>query len=581
MKGSVTKGRRLSPSALAVSAIAVALLAVVATKKCGDSEHPALPDAAAIAAPVPVPQDLIGELYLRTPNAAWNKLQRGVGGALGILPATFAGVVLAFVGLDPFTAEEVDTSSPAHGVLAGDLADPHWALAMRLAEPRHARIALVEAETARFTARRGAENVGLTELVAKGQGVSAAMALTDDGWLVLARKSEDLPSLGAYVSRALPARPQPEGSAVIDVPREALAKVIRPKLEQWWEQARAGLLDSDERMRRERGGRAPDFGDPKAIVAALDQMARRPIAILGELDGVRMTAELGDEDARLTATLAAAADSGPAAEWIGAMENGDPGKLLGLPSQSTVALWLHEGERDREREAKFLEDGVLSALGDRLVEGDRKRIRDVAADLVRARGETLALSWDADSLPGLGIRTRVRDAAAANRGLRTALELVRVPPFKDLLHVRETSTTTAEVDGLGKASVTTMTRDAHVQAAKAPPGKAPAIGVAWWWPTESELALAVSPEPTAVLRAVGKPEKVLADEPAVRSALAPMGDAATTVLALQPLRLDPKRAMLPVAPLVLAVGRRERKAVVHLTIANALLREAARRQIGF
>ena len=39
------------------------------------------------------------------PNATWTKLQRGIGGAVGILPATMPGVIVALSDLDPVLGE--------------------------------------------------------------------------------------------------------------------------------------------------------------------------------------------------------------------------------------------------------------------------------------------------------------------------------------------------------------------------------------------------------------------------------------------------------------------------------------------
>ncbi|MCW5834373.1 MAG: hypothetical protein KIS78_18380, partial [Labilithrix sp.] len=62
---------------------------------------------------------------------------------------------------------------------------------------------------------------------------------------------------------------------------------------------------------------------------------------------------------------------------------------------------------------------------------------------------------------------------------------------------------------------------------------------------------------------------------------AAVGSDASTVIVAQPLRLDPRRANLPTAPLGIAVGRRGRDAFVRVDVSDALLREAARWQMGF
>ena len=53
-----------------------------------------------------------------------------------------------------------------------------------------------------------------------------------------------------------------------------------------------------------------------------------------------------------------------------------------------------------------------------------------------------------------------------------------------------------------------------------------------------------------------------------------------SVLVVQPLRFDAARANLPAAPLLIALGRKDKDATLRIDIANGLLRELARWQMG-
>ena len=94
------------------------------------------------------------------------------------------------------------------------------------------------------------------------------------------------------------------------------------------------------------------------------------------------------------------------------------------------------------------------------------------------------------------------------------------------------------------------------------------------------LSLATGDAPVAILRATAQPDRKLTEEPAVARSLTALGDQTSAALVLQPLRFDPTRANLPAAPLVIALGRKEKDAILHVDIANGLLRELARRQMG-
>jgi hypothetical protein len=142
-------------------------------------------------------------------------------------------------GLDPFMAAEIDGSVPFYGVVAGDPASPGFLVAMKLLDLRKARGVLVDGDTARYSARDAG---GMTELMTKGQGNGppVAVGLSPNGYLLVARRSDDLAKLAPYATRTLPKRPLPaDGAVVFDVPRAALGTLLKPKLEDLWSE---GLL---------------------------------------------------------------------------------------------------------------------------------------------------------------------------------------------------------------------------------------------------------------------------------------------------------------------------------------------------
>ena len=92
--------------------------------------------------------------------------------------------------------------------------------------------------------------------------------------------------------------------------------------------------------------------------------------------------------------------------------------------------------------------------------------------------------------------------------------------------------------------------------------------------------MATSDTPVATLGQALRPDRKLGDEPAVARSFTALGANASAVLVVQPLRFDPKRANLPTAPLVIALGRKDKDATLRIDIANGLLRELARWQMG-
>jgi hypothetical protein len=578
--------------AVAVAAL-VAIASAVSCSKCGNrNEDPA--QTMKPAEPLlPAPDKLLADVYIATPNSSWSRLQRNIGGAVGILPASASGMICMIAGLDPFVASEIDGAAPIFGVIAGDPANASYVVAMKLLDMRKARAGLVDGETAHYSERDAG---GVSELVPKGQSnpMPVAFGLSPNGYLLLARRSEDLAKLAPYATRTLPRRTLPsEGAIVLDVPRAALGSVVKPALDDLWTTAKAFLLGADERMRRDHGGRAPDYGDPKAIVRALDGWVTKRIAVVGDLEKMRIAVDVVETGLTLSATMTPVAGAGAARKWTDDMKLGDVEPLLSLPSASAAALLVRDTEEDRAEQSRGVENVVTGALGNRLAEADAKKLHDVTEDVAKARGDylTAAVAWDDPQ--GLAIRAPVRDAEAATRAVRGAVDLAKVAPFKELFRVRDITSTNEEVPGLGKTSVAMITREpskgatpraprpaaaADAGAGAKPPRKED-FGLAWIV-AGGVLSLATGDAPLATLGETAHPTRKLSDEPAVARPLSALGSDSSAVLVVQPLRFDPVRAHLPVAPVVIALGRKSTDATFQMDVANGLLRELARWQMG-
>lgn len=572
--------------------VLAAAMAATSCSKCGGGDsNGGVEAAAAVEPPVPAPAGLLADLYMPTPNATWAKIQRGIGGAVGILPASVGGIMGMGLGLDPMVANEIDGNAPVYGVIAGDPGAPSWTVAFKLNDVRKAKSLLADGEMARFTSR---ERPGVTELVAR-EGTAppnAAVGITSSAYLVLAKTPADLEKLVPYVTRTLPTKPLPNtGGIVADVARTAITSTLKPKLDEMWAGARAYLLSSDQRMRAERGGRAPDFGDPKAIVDAIDVYATKRLAVVGDLERMRITLDVNDDGVSLVTSMTPASGTGPAAAWTNGMKVGDVSPATAFPSTSAIVMSMRDNEQDRAEQGKDVEKAMTSALGTRLGEADAKKLHDTIEAWTKARGETTSASLAWDEPQGVVLRTEARDVEAASRAVKGAVELSRVTPFKEMLRVKDATTSTDDV-GLGeKASLTVFLREPPKPDAKDPKRAPTAPPVSKSDPKKDELALAWIVDSGSLTAAMGsraiptlrgavKPEKKLADEPAVMRPLRALGSDASLVLVAQPLRFDPSRANLPTAPLVIAIGRKEKDAFVRLDVANGLLRELARWQMG-
>lgn len=549
------------------------------------------------AAPVPAPADLLADVVVTSPGTTWTKLQRSLGGTLGLLPPSFAGALVLGLGLDAQLSAEIDPTTPGFAALSGDPLAPAWAVALRLSDPRHARAVLAQGDTARYEAR---EASGLTELaprrvreagVGAGEAPPVVLGLAPGGFVLLASSPAALVSLGPYTTRTLARRALPASSTlVVDVPRAALEGVLVPRAKQAWEARRTALLLSDERARLAHGGRAPDFGDPRAIVAAVDRALGARIGTLADMDHARLVVDLLEEDARFVLTLTPREGAGPASAWVRGLAAVPWGPLLGaLPKSAALAGVVARPVADPDGgAAEGMAKAFSEMLGERLSPGDEQKVRSVLEGLAKTGGAPVAFAvpWDP---PGVLVRAEVVDREAASRALRGAVELAAAPPLDGLLRVKGTRTSEVEAEGVGKATLATFVRAPEPKAARphrprphAGGGPEPeAFGLAWV-AEKRDLLVAVGPDPLTGLRALSRPEVSLGREPAVTRALTALGAPAEVdvALALQPFLTDERRAPLPAAPLVVTLGREERAAIVRTTVAYGLLREASRLSLG-
>jgi hypothetical protein len=294
----------------------------------------------------------------------------------------------------------------------------------------------------------------------------------------------------------------------------------------------------------------------------------------------------------LNTTLTPIAGDGPAKKWVKEMRVGDAAALLGLPSTSLVALSLRDTEEDRAAQAAELEKAIASSLGERLKEPDTKRLHDALDDWTKGRDETLAVAYSIDEPTGTFVTTRARDAEAANRAVKSVVDLTRASPFKEMLRVKDVTMTSEEVPGFGKVQVAKLAREMPVahkppQGLKAPPGdagvammSAPPAGVAW--STEGgTVSLAFGTEPLVTFKTSARPDKKLRDDPLVARFTTNVGATASTFVVVQPLRYDAKRAHLGAAPVAAAVSRKDGDAIVRVELSDLLLRELSRYFMGF
>jgi hypothetical protein len=549
------------------------LTAALALGGCGKSTPPPAPKVP--SSPVPAPDALVADLSLRGPDALWGRLQHGIAGPLAHLPATFGGALATTAKLDLTLAGEIDGAAPAFAVIARPGASFGWVAALRVRDLDHARAALLGGKQPRFSGRDA--DGGLTVLQpAPSPGASPAatpapapymLALSPLGYLVVAGSEADLVTLTPYATRTLPARAASAHAAVVSVPHGALTGPIKDRLTALAGDLRGAAAMLDSTLRTQHGGRAPELGDPGAVIEGVDDLVHEKIATLATLDHLELTLDAGDDDVAVEATLVPGA--GAAATTFGSITTGDASPLLTVSASTQAAVLFRDDPASLQASAKAAEERTVAVLKPALGPKDRAPIHDALGTWATARGPWLTAGLELDDAPAVTVRTPTTDPELAMRGVSALVNLADVPAFRGILEARFSvegvSTATATTPG-GAASIATFRRAGH--------GGGPELAIAWAT-TGGLLHVAAAGSSAQALRASKDPLDLAGRDVAFAGKLGTLRDRAHIVIAGRRNldgRPDEKRASV-----VLGLGRDKANGWGMLEVDDAWLREGATR----
>lgn len=524
------------------------------------------------APPVPAPDDLLADATVLTPNATWRRVQSGIGGAIGLMPQTTGTLMASLAGLDIALGPELDGSAPAYLSLAGEPDDPSWAIAMKVVEERKVRDVLVQAENAKYV---GKEENGLTILTSKSPSAAAVgLALDPSGYLIVGKDEAAVRKLGPYTARALPKKPPTTSAAHIDVTAKGLSGKVRIALEKRWQAYAVDLLAEDARMREQRGGRAPDFGDPKAIVALADAFVQRKLSALSSLTKLTVDVDAEAEDIHVRAEAEGPVEDG----GLAPMTVGDVAPLLEIPQDTISAIFTRSQGEERAQDAKELEAAVTSALGGgaRLPDGEAKKLHSVLDDFAKGRGDALTLVALGGEGRGKGLVLRTESKGEeSSRAVSTMADLARGPVFKEPLRIKSAQRTTGEAVGVGKCDVLDLTIEGK--------GKLPDTKLGLAWTVEGgKLSAALGDAPLDLVARAARPAKKVGDDKVLTSYVTALGKDASFVFFAQPFLVDQSKPVAP-SPAVLAWGtlpRAKGARWARLDVSDRVIRELLKKQLG-
>lgn len=532
--------------------------------------------------PVPAPEGLLGDMFMPTPDATWEKTRNLVGGPALFLPQTFGALVTTLLKLPLTFAGEIDGAVPTLGAIVqrGEGAT-FGALAVHLRDGGRAIDQLTRAPEARFDGKLD-EASKITSITPKPPAAAMTPVIGVLGnYLIIAARPEDLLAIGPYLARSLPARAMPSEDLVLELPASAMAGPIQAGLRRSWGNARENAENAG----------LPVMPLASSMVSALDAV--------GDAEKGRVALTIDAAGLHARATLSPKPGGGPASRAIDEMRVGDSKPLLDLPSGIPLGVLFREAPASRAAAAPADGEALAKLLGDKdVTEADRAVITAAVSAEAEARGDWVAI--------GVGLRKgglsavaklAVTDEAKMRAALTALVGLEKLPSVRARLKTSGYAITTGkpQVSGSGSGGEgealggVERLRVAHVEASSAsgksdkplrdkraphgPGDKVDPRGASDGASTgavdllyllrEGALYASVGAEPEEALRELIRAPSgagaSLGSMPTFKAAVEALGDRATFMLVGDVLRIVAARAGKPMpaesAPVVLALGK--------------------------
>ncbi len=518
-----------------------------------------------------------------------------------MLPPTLGRLACGVLGVDEDLGALVDGHATAYAVVvqrpreagaAGDAGDVGWAVSVRLTETGARQMGMPTA----------ASRAGFSERVERGMRVftrtdpplPAAIGIAQ-GWLVVARDERDLLESGPYLAGTLAAPVSsasraPSASLVATVPHGALVGPIAAALSSSWVAARAWLLEQGRSERERHRGRQPDFGDPDAIVAALEHAAEGRLATIAGARALRIEAETGTDDVTVD-VRAVTGDAGDASASVegdasasterdasASVEGdasastplGDASPLGEAPADSSLAFLFRDDVEERVASVQGATAVLAEVLSSRLSDLEAREVDAALEAWSRARGNWMAVGMGGAIDEALGgasegafwIRAPVASEATASRAIRQVLELSRLPPLR--APMAEWLHRSPVVFSPGSSSTATFP-----PVDEARQTRAGAAGAAWEV-RRGAVTIAAGALPLQRLALLTSSGSKWADDARTARVLAALGASTRFVALAQPLRLV-AAGRVASAPLALAWGLQDGDSWARLDVADELV----------
>jgi hypothetical protein len=540
-------------------------------------------------APVPAPEGLIGDLFLPTPDATWEKARAILGGPAAFLPQSSSALATTLLKLPITVAGEIDGSVPILGAaIKKGTASTFGVIGIHVRSGDRFIDQLTRGAEARFIAKVDeASKIRLLTLSQAAPTEVPSFVLGVLGnYLLVAQKLDDLTAAGSYVARTLPTRTPPKEDIAFEIPEAALAGPVLESVRLSW----AGIRN--------------DVDDAKVPITPFAGTMNTALAALADAKQARLTLELESGGAHARFTLTPKPGNGPASKAIAEMVVGDEKPLLDLPATTQVGILFRDAPAARAAEIPDEAAALAKLVGkDEGSAGDREAIAAALRAEAEARGEWVTIGLGLNPA-GLGAMAKVAiaDEEKMSKALKQFVELTKLPSAKARLKESSLAISASKVvveDLPGDVQRIRFERIDKDDRAKDDKGKAakpeasnallPSAVDLLCLVTKNVLYGAVGSEPKESLRALVKaPEGAnLGTIPAIKAMLDALGTEASFTLVGDVRRLvaarTGKSAPEEPAPVVLAIGKTgaEARMFGRLDVSATTLQELVKHRNAF
>jgi hypothetical protein len=524
----------------------------------GGCSRPAPTEAAVVVedlSPIPAPQGHLADLIVPSPEAMWTKARALVGGPVAFFPQSFGALAATMLKLPVAVAAEIDGAVPVLGAaLKNGAAPTQAAIGVHVKAGGRFLDQLTKGPDARFTARldEGSRIMVLTtKSDTPGAVPEAAMGVLGN-YLLVAPQLADLLAVGPYVARTLPSRPAPKEDAAIEMPEAALSGPVLTEAKRSWTSTRQDL----ERM-----------GAPALLPVAgtVDML----FGVLADSKQARLTLEIDPAAVHARFTMTPKPGGGAASKALSEMAVGDAAPILDLPGSALLGMMWREPAAVRAAEIPAQAEAMSRALGPEVKADDKEAIVAALRAEDGARGDWAALGLSLDPTgPNAMMRAPLLDAEKMRAALKQLVALGKLASVKatlkeSALAVSSGATVIENLPGDVQRLrfERAQAKDAKSKAAIPPDSGIPSSIDLLYLVSSDTLFGAVGYDPKEALRALVKSpgDASLGSNPAIKSALAPLGGDASFALVVEPLRVlalrSGKSAPPEAAPVVVAIGK--------------------------